>query len=391
MKLYLVLLLTGLSCLSAKVLANNNFAEDLDYIQQFDSPIILKSKDQQSQLVLSAQHQGRVLTSTATGVKGLSNAWLDKKALQNKTGNVGGEDRTWIAPIGSKFSLFYPAGKEIKSENWQVPTALNEKNYSVVLANNKTVHFQKNLQLINHQNSQFSVQLDRKITLLNKPEIEQHLNIQLPKAVNQVAYSSDTELTNLGDNWHVDKGLITLWSMAMLQGSDDNISMFTITPEQAPAQSYLYDLYGDRLISKEHLIFYKTDGKYRSKIGIPVAISGNLILSYSPSLKRLTVIKFTLNKQAAYPISLEQENTNGIKGDVTNAYNHGNMDGSLLANSAFFELESSAPMRALKTNESVSHTQQVFHFVGQVHLLDLIAKQLVGIKVSETDNIFQSQ
>ncbi|MDU0355868.1 DUF6786 family protein [Paraglaciecola aquimarina] len=90
MHLYKVMLLACLSCLSAKALAKNSFIDDLHYIKQFDSPIILKSADQQSQIVLSAQHQGRVLTSTATGVNGLSNAWLDKNALQQQTGNVGG-------------------------------------------------------------------------------------------------------------------------------------------------------------------------------------------------------------------------------------------------------------------------------------------------------------
>lgn len=76
---------------------------------------------------------------------------------------------------------------------------------------------------------------------------------------------------------------------------------------------------------------------------------------------------------------------------MTNAYNHGNMDGSLLAEPAFFELESAAPMLALKTNESVSHIQQVFHFVGNIKQLDAISSQLVSIKVSDTDKLFKSE
>jgi hypothetical protein len=389
MKTYVLVVIAILSCFSAKVLAQSNFANDLEFIRQFDAPIVLKSEDEQSQIVLSAQHQGRVLTSSATGLQGISNAWLNRDAIKTKKGNVGGEDRTWIAPIGSKFSLFYPAGKAIKSENWRVPPALQAKDYLVVSQNSHSAHFQKNLDLVNYQNTAFSARLDRKITLLSAPEIAKSLDVTFPKTVNQVGYPSFNSLTNIGDDWNIENGLITIWSLAMLQGSDDNISMFAIKPEQAPAQSYLYPLYGDRLISKDHLVFYKTDGKYRSKIGIPAAMSKDLMLSYAPSLNRLTVIKFSLAPAENYPISLEQADTTLVKGDVTNAYNHGNMDGSLLDDSAFFELESAAPMLALKTNGSVTHTQQVVHFIGTTAELDLISSQLIGINVSQTQNIFK--
>lgn len=389
MKPYVIFVIATLSCISAKALAQSNFADDLQFIRQFDAPIVLKSEDEKSQIVLSAQHQGRVLTSSATGLQGISNAWLNREAIKTKKGNVGGEDRNWLAPIGSKFSLFYPAGKAIKNENWRVPPALQARDYLVVSQNSHSAHFQKILDLVNHQNTQFSARLDRKITLLSTKEIAQSLDITLPKTVNQVGYTSFNSLTNVGDDWNTKTGLITIWSLAMLQGSDDNISMFPIKPEQAPAQSYLYPLYGDRLISKDHLVFYKTDGRYRSKIGIPVTMSKDLMLSYTPSLNRLTVIKFSLAPAETYPISLEQADTTLAKGDVTNAYNHGNMDGSLLGEPAFFELESAAPMRALKTNESVTHTQQITHFIGTTAELDLISNQLIGIDVSQTQNIFK--
>ncbi|MDU0355869.1 DUF6786 family protein [Paraglaciecola aquimarina] len=287
--------------------------------------------------------------------------------------------------------MFYPVGKAINNENWRVPPALNAKNYDVISANPETVHFRTNLALVNYQNSHFSVQLDRTITLLSPQQISRQLSIELPTSVNQVAYRSHTSLTNLGEDWRPEKGLITLWSMAMLQGTDDSVSMFVIAPEQGPVQSYLYPLYADRLISRNHLVFFKTDGKYRSKIGIPADISGDLILSYSPSLAKLTVLKITIDQDGRYPISLEKLYTKQAKGDVTNAYNHGNMDGSLLAKSAFYELESAAPMLALKTNQSVSHTQQVFHFVGNSKQLDAISQQLVGINVSDTNTLFKSE
>lgn len=372
-------------CLISNSVCAESYVQAIEFLNKHDNPIVLESKSGLQKIVVSPTHQGRVMTSTAQGLSGLSNGWIDKHALeQGKSG--GGEDRTWIAPIGSKYSLYYPVGTKMSGENWRVPHALLEQNYPIIKQGRDSITFQKKLFFENFQGSHFSTQFTRKVTLRTKAEVENSLGITLSDAINWVSFTADNALMNIGKDWRASNGLITIWSMAMYQGTDDMVSIFptTIANElnaEKQVNQYLYPLNEKRLRQVRQAILYKTDGRYRSKIGIPANISKNVIGAYSSSLRRLTIVKFSLHKNNTYPISLEEVATKGVLGDVSNAYNHGANDGSILAKPAFFELESAAPMRTLKKGESIQHTQQVSHFFGSVQELDAISEKVLGVKL----------
>jgi hypothetical protein len=139
--------------------------------------------------------------------------------------------------------------------------------------------------------------------------------------------------------------------------------------------------------NKTGVVFLKTDGKYRSKIGLNArrtkAIAGN----YDPASKHLTVATFDVDKNAVYLNQEWNPGKNPMIGDVLNAYNDGPLeDGSIMG--PFLELESDSPAALLAPNETLRHHHNVFHFVGEDADLSVITESLFGISIMELKTIF---
>lgn len=381
-----------LCCVAINAHALTSFQEDLAYIRQYDTPLVLQSKNRQQQIVISAMHQARILTSTAAGDLGLSNGWLNRQSVARGQGNVGGENRTWLAPIGSKLSVFYPPKKAITSENWRVPPGLKAQNYQVIeVGESHAVMQKKSLRLENHIGTPFLVDIVRELRLYTAPDIKHYLNIALPKNVSYVGFGSLTTLTNVGEDWHKNTGALAIWNLGMYQGTDDAVAIIPAhasVPNIGSIHQYLYPLDATRLAFKKSAFFYKVDGRYRSKVGMPAQYSQALIASYAPSLRRLTLIKFSFSRSSPYPIAVEDDVPLSTPGDVTNVYNHGGMNGELLGSASFYELETASPMVALKTGAAIKHTHQTFHFFGEPAALNPITTSLLGIPITRVAQAF---
>ncbi len=360
------------------------FMQDSKFLAKHGNNIVLASKDKHRQIIVSQTHQARVMTSTAHGPEGVSNGWIDRTALARGQSS-GGEDRTWIAPIGSKYSLYYPVGTEMISANWRVPPALQQQNYQLKSRSENRLSFEQALFFENYIGAQFELNLKRSISLFTQQEAEQILNTSIPDNVNWVAFGVSSSLENLGRDWSVQNGAVTLWSMGMYQGQDDTKSIFPVVSSQPAINYYLMKANPQRVSIIGNSVVFRTDGKQRGKIGIPNNASRDVMGAYSEALGRLTIIRFSKTKQASYPISLEKPTTDNMVGDVINAYNHGPMDGSRFANASFFELESAAPMRLLKKGDVVTHSSDTFHFFGNKAQLNVMSKAVLGFDLLSLD------
>ena len=390
LKMKLPFVCSALLIITAPVVAQTkkhfNFEQDLHFIRQYEKPIVLSSHDGLSQLVISTKHQGRVLTSTATGASGYSYGWLNYEALSNNKSGVGGEDRFWLAPIGSQYSIYYPKSKPLVESSWRVPKHLNTGAAILVKQTRSLVSYQKSIQVENYLGTRFSTELTREIKLLNRKEIMQKLGVEFTKAIRSVGFESRNKLTNKGDDWQLDTGMVTPWLLGMFKGNDTTVAIFPLKAKhgETPAIStYLYPLNKQRLIVAPEQMFFRVDGKYRSKIGIKSANTLPIMGYYDASNSALTIVTFSFEDAARYPDAEEGILKTPYQGDVINSYNHGAMDGSLLTHSSFFELESSAKLVPLKTGESISHSQQTYHFSGAKGELDIISSALLGISLAD--------
>jgi len=103
----------------------------------------------------------------------------------------------------------------------------------------------------------------------------------------------------------------------------------------------------------------------------------------------LTILQFNKPAPGAeYINQLWEIQREPFKGDVINSYNDGPLaDGSQMG--PFYEIESSSPAAFLAPGESLTHTQRIFHFVGDESKLTPISQKIWGISIEEINTVFK--
>lgn len=379
-----VLCLILLSCRQSVT----TYQDDLLILQEHTEVIELTNSKGQARLMISPEYQGKVLGSTSEGLLGSRNGWLNKKALAAKDYNgIGGEDRIWIGPLGGQYSLYYQQIKPLNEENWKVPSALNQS-FEVVSLSDTEIEMQNEMRMTNFKGNSFDLKLKRKIKLLTTGSVEENLQVSLSADSKFVAFESSHMLTNTGNEpWVKENGLLSLWSLSMLEGSENSLVIIPLK-EDADLQhiyQYLGPLDSSRLQVKNHVLLFKADGKYRSKIGIPSQFAPSVYASYSKEKKRLSIVQYQKNTDSLYFNSNATVQENPYKGEAIPIYNHGTMDYSPTTETSFYELESCSPMRELLPGDSLTHFHRVYHFSGNPEELSQLCKQLLGIELRDCD------
>src|SRR5215213_1108656 len=163
----------------------------------------LSTSDGSSKVLLSADYQGRVMTSTATGDSGLSFGWLNYDLIsatekKQQFNPVGGEERFWLGPEGGQYSIYFKQNDSFNINHWQVPPLIDTVSYDVVRSDNTEIIFAKKASLTNYSGTRFDIGIERKIRILDKENIESTLKASIPPDVNLVGYQTDNRLQNIG-------------------------------------------------------------------------------------------------------------------------------------------------------------------------------------------------
>jgi len=155
------------------------------------------------------------------------------------------------------------------------------------------------------------------------------------------------------------------------------------------SDDYFGKVPSDRLIIKDGVIFFKTDGKFRSKIGLSPQRALSYCGSYDPEKQVLTLLWYSAPENPSnYVNSKWGKQTAPFKGDVVNSYNDGPVaDGSIMG--PFYEIESSSPAAMLSSGSSITHSQRIFHITGNEDKLSLITEKLFHITLSEIKQSFK--
>ena len=97
-------------------LLKGDYAYDANFLKKHTRKIIeLNSEDGNAKVLLSADYQGRVMTSTAEGDSGTSYGWINYDLLasgekKKQFNPIGGEERFWMGPEGGQYSIYFNAG-----------------------------------------------------------------------------------------------------------------------------------------------------------------------------------------------------------------------------------------------------------------------------------------
>ena len=224
-------LLPGLACRSA--LPTRTFGEDVAFMRQHADVIVLSGRAGRSQVAVSPGLLGQIMTSTASGADGEGYGWINPKAILAGEVNAqinayGGEDRFWLGPEGSRFSLFFDPGAPFELGNWRTPTAINEGAYVVIDQSSRHVVLHKQMQRINYAKTKLDLDVNRRINLLDRDAIQRLLGIRLADAVDFVAFESKNTITNSGkEPWTKASGLPSIWILGMLNATPDTTGAFS--------------------------------------------------------------------------------------------------------------------------------------------------------------------
>lgn len=373
--------------------AKGSFAYDLDFLKKHTETLLLKSPDaEEAQVAVAAAYQGRVMTSTAGGSGGNSYGWLNyalisgEKGYQPHINAWGGEDRFWLAPEGGQFSVFFPKGVAFDFDHWQTPGLIDTARFEVVDEDVSHVVFNKKATLDNYSGARFDLDITRKISVLGSKDISGHLNISDMKGLKCVGFETVNTLVNTGADWKKERGTLGIWILGMFNPSD---KMTVVAPFSKTRSTQLLltdDYFGkvpsERLVVGDSTVFFKGDGKLRSKIGIAPASAKPVAGSYDAEKGILTIVQFDLDPAGDYLKSTWKRHDDPYRGDAFNSYNDGPVaDGTQLG--PFYELESTSPAPALKKGEKLVHRHRTFHLEGERDALDKVAKTVLGVGLAE--------
>jgi hypothetical protein len=373
----------------ASKFTDGTFGYDLNFLRQYQKDIVVLGDSAGAQIIIASAYQGRVMTSTAEGNKGISFGWVnhDLIASGKTTEHInafGGEERFWLGPEGGQFSIYFKKGVEFKFDNWFVPKEIDTETFELISSTKSEATFKKEMHLENYSGNKFDLTVDRTIRLLDKTSINNTLGIEVPENVQSVAFESDNRITNNGTiAWDKKTGMLSIWILSMLNASSQTTVAVPYKQGDTSAlgkivtDDYFGKVPADRLKVDSGLILFKADANQRSKIGVSSKRALPFVASYDAVNNVLTIAQFTLPADATeYVNSLWKIQDNPFAGDAVNAYNDGEIDGKQMGK--FYEIESSSPAAALAPGKSIQHIHRTIHLKGSKEELDKISMKILG-------------
>jgi len=367
---------------------DGTFGYDLNFLRQYHKDIVVLGDSAEAQIIISPAYQGRVMTSTTEGNKGISFGWVNHKLIASgKTAEhinaFGGEERFWLGPEGGQFSIYFKKGVEFKFDNWFVPKEIDTEPFELVSTTRTDARFKKEMHLENYSGNKFDLVVDRTIRLLDKASINALLGVAVPENVQSVAFESGNSITNIGTTaWDKKTGMLSIWILSMLNAS----SQTTVAVPYKQGDSLMLgkivtdDYFGkvppDRLKIDSGLILFKADALLRSKIGVSPKRALPFVASYDAVNSVLTIAQFTLSGTTDYVNSLWKLQDDPFSGDAVNAYNDGEIAGEQMGK--FYEIESSSPAAALEPGGSIQHIHRTIHLKGHKEDLNRISMKILG-------------
>lgn len=402
-KMMISLQTAALACCSCGI--NNSdmgtYGYDLAFFrQQGIETVELSSADGLSKVLIVPAYQGRVMTSTTGGDEGASYGWINHGYIASgeispQFNPFGGEERFWVGPEGGPFSWFFKRGEEQVYANWLVPGAIDTEGFDVEECSGDRVVFGRRMSLRNASDVDFEIGVRRVVSLVDGAALEKLLGVQIPQGVRTLAYRTDNTITNLGASaWDRESGMPTVWLLGTFNPTPTTTVFIPFNKEYegAPVKDdYFGRIPSDRLVVEDGVVYFRIDGKYRAKIGLPAGSAKDICGSYDSERKVLNILKYTVpSGDAPYMNSQWGHQDDPFCGDVINSYNDGPTEtGTIMG--PFYEIETSSPGAALAPGESLTHTQYTIHIEGGEDALAAIVDKVFGVSLGKVSSMFAAQ
>ena len=359
----------------------------------------LVSADGRSRVLLAPSLQGRVMTSTTGGDDGASYGWINRPYIaagevSRQFNPYGGEERFWIGPEGGPFSWYFREGEEQVYANWRVPAIIDTEPFEVESATAEEAVFTKEFSIGNASGQTFDIGVRRAVILEDDTFLQEVLGVSFPEGVRVLGYRTENTLTNRGDRaWDKQTGLPSVWLLGMFTPTPTTTVFIPYDRDYAGMpvnDSYFGKVPADRLILRDGMAYFKIDGQYRAKIGLPAGSAKDICGSYDAAAGVLNILKYTVpTGEVDYVNGQWGPQENPFGGDVINSYNDGPTETGFVQG-PFYEIETSSPGAALSPGESMTHVQHTIHLQGTREELAPIARALFGVELDRVAALFKS-
>ncbi|MCC6353083.1 MAG: hypothetical protein IT577_04310 [Verrucomicrobiae bacterium] len=364
---------------------DGTFGADAAFLQKHAGALVLRSGD--AAVAVVPGYQGRVMTATYAGDAGPSTGWINYDLIRSgrKEQHIhvfGGEERIWIGPEGGQFSIYFAPKSEFTFDHWFVPAPIDTDAFKVEQSDAVSAAFSREFKLRNWSGFEFDVRAERTVRLLDRAAAAKAIGAEIPAGLKVVAYETRNALVNRGKApWKKDTGLLSIWMLGMLKHSPTTTVFIPVKSGDGPAVNtdYFGAIPEARLQTINGVVYFRGDGNFRSKIGIPPTRSKHVAGSFDPAAGRITLIACAppAPGHAGYVNSAWKLQDNPFGGDALNAYNDGPLDGGGQLG-PFYELESSSPAYELAPGARMEHTQTTVHIAGEATGLDAITRAIAG-------------
>lgn len=357
----------------------------------------LRSPDGQSRVLTVPAYQGRVMTSTTGGDSGRSYGWINHDFIASGEVNpqfnsYGGEERFWIGPEGGPNSWFFKEGQEQIYANWKVPAVIDTDTYEVIERSDASVTYAGHAVLTNASGREFSIGFRRKVEIVPTSKVADILGVPVPEGVRALVYSTANTLTNEGESaWNRETGMPSVWLLGCFNPTKTTTVFIPYNKDyegRIVKDDYFGEMPEGRLVADDGMVYFKIDGEYRAKIGLPAGSAKDLCGSYDSEAHVLNILRYTVPQGDNDYVNSQwgpQEDCFG--GDVINSYNDGPTEtGTIMG--PFYEIETSSPGAALAPGESLTHTQYTMHLEGPEEALAPLIKAVFGKDVADIKGRF---
>ena len=380
------------------------FDADLEFLRGHTKVVVLADAAHGAQVVVAPEYQGRVMTSTTGGPDAPSFGWIGRAAIgsgqrQPHMNVFGGEDRFWLGPEGGQYALFFKHGDPFDLDHWQTPEPIDWGAWDIVNQSPSAVGFHKRMTLQNYAGTDLDVDVNRTVRLMADAEIATQLKVPLTAAVRAVGFESTNAVTNAGKRpWQQASGLISVWILGMFNPSPQTTIVLPVAQSNESTSgpvvndAYFGKVPRDRLIVGDGMVFFRGDGQYRSKIGVPPSRALSIAGSYDAAAHVLTLIEYTRPAHAlGYVNSMWAIQRDPYSGDVINSYNDGPPAPGKPPLGPFYELETSSPALDLAPGAAYVHVHRTFHLAGSETDLDPIARATLHVGLAEVTKAFPTR
>ena len=357
----------------------------------------LSSADGMGRVLMVPAWQGRVMTSTAGGRAAPGYGWINHGFIASGEFNpqfnsYGGEERFWIGPEGGPFSWFFRKGEEQVYACWKVPSIIDSEPFAVESVTDTSVCYSARASLENASGTRFEIGFRREVSLLSRAEVEALLGVRLGEGVRAVVYRTDNSLTNEGQAaWTRETGMPSVWLLGCFNPSPTTTVFIPYHKDHKGRivnDMYFGKVPSDRLVVDDGMVYFKIDGAFRSKIGLPAGSARDVCGSYDSAAGVLNILKYTVpDGPCDYVNSQWGPQEDAFGGDVINAYNDGPTETGVVMG-PFFEIETSSPGAALAPGKTLTHTQFTMHLEGAPADLEPIVRAVFGVPLREITRRF---